>query len=37
MFLQVFQSNLGCYEEKFGEIKLPPGMLVEAEAQQLKS
>jgi Protein of unknown function (DUF3467) len=33
MFLQVFQTNLGRYEEKFGEIKLPPGILVEGEAQ----
>ena len=34
MFLQVFQRNLGRYEEKFGEIKLPPGILQVGDAQQ---
>jgi hypothetical protein len=32
MFL--FLSNLKRYEDKFGEIKLPTGMIVEEDAQQ---
>src|SRR5438128_710885 len=31
MFLAIFQQNLKKYEDKFGEIKLPPGMLQEPE------
>ncbi|SRR6266536_3906110 len=31
MFLQVFEKNLKRYEEQFGEIKLPAGILVETE------
>jgi hypothetical protein len=34
MFLQVFQRNLGRYEEKLGEIKLAPGILQVGDAQQ---
>jgi len=29
MFLQIFEQNFRKYEERFGEIKLPPGILVE--------
>jgi len=34
MFLQVFERNVKRYEEQFGEIKLPAGILVEQEPQK---
>ena len=35
MFLQIFEKNLRRYEEQFGEIKLPAGILVEQESGQV--
>jgi hypothetical protein len=34
VFLQVFQENLKRYEDKFGEIKIPVGIVEEAEKQR---
>jgi Protein of unknown function (DUF3467) len=33
VFLQVFQQNLKRYEDKFGEIKVPVGIVEEAEKE----